>query len=91
MYQNNFYVYALELENGKKYIGHTNNLDRRIQEHKDGRSPFTRKYKIKRVLHFEEYKSRSEAMKREKYLKSGKGREWLVKKLAEQSALNIGG
>ncbi|MBC8183189.1 GIY-YIG nuclease family protein [candidate division KSB1 bacterium] len=53
METDNFWVYVLELTNGKRYVGHTNNLERRIQEHKNSRSVYTSKYKIKNVLvHF---------------------------------------
>jgi len=80
-----YYVYVLELCDGRKYIGQTNNLERRIEEHRSGRSRFTRKYGVKRILYSESYTTRSEAMHREKYLKSSTGRAWLKKKLAEQS------
>ena len=85
METNNYWVYVLELTNGKKYIGHTNNLERRIKEHKNGRSIFTSKYKIAKLLYYENYSTRSEAMKREKFLKTGNGRQWLKQKLLEQS------
>jgi putative endonuclease len=74
------------LSDGRRYIGHTNNLVRRLEEHRSGRSPYTRRHKIKGLIYYEKYHSRSEAMNREKFLKSGKGREWLKQKLAEQSA-----
>ncbi len=82
-----FWVYVLLLENGQKYIGQTNNLQRRLNEHKTGRSQYTRKNKIRKLLYFEKCKTRSEAIKKEKFLKSGKGREWIKNQLAEQSAL----
>jgi putative endonuclease len=72
-----YWVYVLELMDGRRYIGHTNNLNRRIQVHQMGRSPYTQKNKVKRLLYSESYDSRSEAMKREKFLKTGKGRELL--------------
>jgi len=81
-----YWVYVLELMDGRRYTGHTNNLERRRQEHQTGRSPFTRKTQMKRLLYFEQYDTRSEAMKREKFLKSGNGRAWLQQRLAEQSA-----
>ena len=79
-------VYVLLLENGNYYIGHTNNLNRRMQEHREGRSPYTRRNPLKFLLYSEKFSTRSEAVCRERFLKSGKGREWLRKKLAEQSA-----
>ncbi len=81
-----FWVYVLELNNGKKYIGHTNNLKRRLEEHCYGKSPFTRKNPMKKLVYFEEFPNRAKAMKREKFFKSGQGRLWLNEKLAEQSA-----
>ena len=78
-----FYVYVLELQNGKKYIGQTNNLKRRLYEHANGLSPYTKKFKFKKLLYYEVFPARSEAIKRERFLKSGQGREWLKRKIAE--------
>ena len=86
MEEDRYWIYVLELADGQRYVGHTNNLSRRLEEHQSGRSPYTRKHKIKGLLYYEKYPSRSEAMKREKFLKSGAGRKWLKQKLAEQSA-----
>jgi putative endonuclease len=86
MDHNAYWVYVLELADGRRYIGHTNNLERRLQEHRDGRSPYTRRHKIKDLIYREKFLSRSEAMKREKFLKTGKGREWLKQKLSEHYA-----
>ena len=86
MEKGRFWVYVLELGDGRRYVGQTNNLARRMAEHRSGRSRFTRKYKIVRLLYSEECETRSAALKREKFLKSGKGREWLKAQLAEQSA-----
>jgi predicted GIY-YIG superfamily endonuclease len=72
-----YWVYVLELEDGRKYVGHTNNIKRRLLEHQSGRSAYTKKFGIKRLLYSEVLDSRSAAMKKEKFLKSGKGREWL--------------
>ena len=81
----NYWVYVLALSDGRRYVGQTNNLIRRIAEHRSGRSRFTRKYKVVRLLYWEACDSRSEALRREKFLKSGQGREWLKAQLAEQS------
>ncbi len=72
-----YFVYVLLLSNRKKYIGQTNNLERRLSEHKSGKSKYTKGYKVEKLLYVEEYTTRKEAMDREKYLKSGQGREWL--------------
>jgi putative endonuclease len=85
MNKNSYWIYVLKLNNGRKYIGQTNNLERRLMEHQLGRSPYTRKHKIKKLIYSEICNSRSDAIIKEKFLKTGKGREWLKRKLAEQS------
>ena len=77
-----FFVYILRSEqSGKFYTGQTNDLDRRMQEHNDplhnNRKFTTLNAGPWELLHHEEYATRSEAMKREKWLKSGVGREWI--------------
>ncbi|MBL8014185.1 MAG: GIY-YIG nuclease family protein [Candidatus Omnitrophica bacterium] len=59
------------------YVGLTNNLDRRIQEHQLGKNPTTRAYKPFEVVFSEKFVTRPEARVREKYLKSGCGKEWI--------------
>ncbi|HUX78321.1 MAG TPA: GIY-YIG nuclease family protein, partial [Alphaproteobacteria bacterium] len=65
------------------YIGITNNLIRRVYEHKneftDG---FTRKYKIKMLVHFETYDYVYNALQREKTLKHWK-RDWKIRLIEE--------
>ena len=65
-----FFVYILKSETtGGIYIGHTSDLERRLKEHNNplaGKRRYTRKHKGPwHLIHFEEKKSRSEAMKRE--------------------------
>ncbi len=58
------------------YIGVTNNLERRIIEHKEGLIPsFTSRYNLTKLVYFEGYSSISQAIEREKQLKGWK-REW---------------
>jgi len=59
------------------YIGMTNDLKRRIYEHNLGKTKTTKSRKPYVLLHHESFKTRKEARKREKYLKSGIGREWI--------------
>jgi putative endonuclease len=77
-----FWVYLLQSEStGRVYIGQTSDLQRRLREHNDtelGRRRYTRRLKGPWQLRYsEEHVSRSEAMRRERFLKSGQGREWL--------------
>ncbi len=73
-----FYVYVLlSLSYNNHYIGSTGNLDKRVEEHNSGKCRYTSGRLPWKLIYQEEYASRSEAMKREKFLKSGKGRELL--------------
>ncbi|MDQ5953909.1 MAG: putative endonuclease [Patescibacteria group bacterium] len=72
-------VYVLKsLKNNYRYIGQTNNLNKRLNEHNSGLSKSTKNIRPLVLDYSEEYATRSEAMKRERFLKSGKGREWLT-------------
>lgn len=65
------YIYILTTKNNKMlYIGVTNNLVRRIYEHKQGLVPgFTTKFHINKLVYYEKYPSIQAAIKREKVLK----------------------
>ncbi|MBN1347724.1 MAG: GIY-YIG nuclease family protein [Phycisphaerae bacterium] len=70
-----FHVYILRsLRNSKLYIGHTDDLERRLAEHNGGRGgKFTRQNGPWQLAHAEPHPDRSAAMKRERYLKSVDG------------------
>ena len=73
-----YYVYVLRsLKNERLYTGSTDNLKRRLFEHNIGKSKYSRLTKPFKLLHYEEFLTRIEAVRREKYLKTGKGREEL--------------
>lgn len=74
-----YYVYILASKrNGTLYIGVTNNLERRIYEHKNGLvRGFTKKYDIHMLAHYEQYNDSISAIQREKNLKHWI-REWEV-------------
>jgi putative endonuclease len=73
----NYWVYILaSAKNGTLYIGVTNDLERRVYEHKLGLIPgFTQKYKVERLVYFETTNDAYEALAREKQLKKWK-RDW---------------
>ena len=78
--QNSYYVYILASQkNGTLYIGVTNSIKRRMIEHQqkeiDG---FTKKYKINKLVYFEEYQDIKDAIHREKCLKKW-NRAWKIK------------
>jgi putative endonuclease len=59
------------------YVGLTSNLARRLSEHEKGYNKTTKPYRPFKLILHELYKSRTEARKREKILKSGYGKEYL--------------
>ena len=59
-------------ESGTLYTGMTNNLERRVYEHKNGLfSGYTKQYKCTKLVYFENYDYVQDAIKREKKLKDG--------------------
>ena len=66
----NWYVYLLRCKNGTLYTGITSNLRRRFQEHKEGRGgKYTRLFQPGKLVHYESYPKKEEALKREKQIK----------------------
>ena len=74
---NYYYVYILASKrNGTLYVGVTNNLKRRIYEHKnDLVEGFTKRYKVHRLVYFEQTTDINSALHREKQIKAWK-RKW---------------
>ena len=66
----NFYVYILECNDGKKYYGHTNNLTRRLTEHKNGKVRYTKNKRPIQLVWFDRYLNRNEVSLEERKLKS---------------------
>lgn len=66
-----YYVYVLaSRRNGTLYVGVTNDLVRRIWEHREGVvEGFSNRYGVKQLVHFEEYPDVRDALQREKNLK----------------------
>ena len=75
-----FYVYILKNKNDKIYIGQTNNLIERLRRHNLGLMKSTKFGLPWGIIHSEFFETRSEAMKRERGLKGGQGREWIKSK-----------
>lgn len=79
-----YWVYVIQCEDGSFYKGFTENLPKRWNEHSTGRgSDWTKTHKPKQVFYWEEHYSLDSALQREKYLKSGSGREWFQKEVVE--------
>ena len=73
-----FYIYVLKsLKNGRHYTGYTNNLERRLKEHFSGQTKYTSQAGPFELIYNETYNTRLEASRRERFLKTGKGRAFL--------------
>ncbi|MEW7289744.1 GIY-YIG nuclease family protein [Aquimarina sp. 2304DJ70-9] len=75
------YVYVLRsLKDDRFYVGMSQDVDKRLKEHNLGKTQSTKGYRPWEIILIEEYPDRITARKREKYLKSGYGKQWLKNK-----------
>ncbi len=89
-----FFTYIIQSEtSGRYYIGSTQNIEERLKRHNTGRSTYTKNKGPWKLVYNEGYKTRSEALKREYYLKSLKSRtriEKLIKSAMAPSSSGLG-
>jgi putative endonuclease len=81
-----YYVYILaSARHGTLYIGVTNNLRARLEQHRAGKgSQFVKKYKVYRLVYVEAFASPQEAIAREKQLKEWR-RDWKIELIEENN------
>jgi putative endonuclease len=80
-----FTIYVIKSLTKKfSYVGFTNNIARRFEEHNLGYKKSTKSFKPFKLIYTEFVNTRVEARVREKFLKSGKGREF-IKSLDSQT------
>lgn len=73
-----YYVYVLKsLKDNKNYIGFTNNLLRRYAEHQQGKNVSTAKRLPLELIFYEAFRNKEDALRREEYLKTTKGKVML--------------
>ena len=66
-----YFVYILSSARGVLYVGVTSDLHRRLAEHQQGKvEGFTSRYKVHRLVYFEETRDIRSALEREKQIKS---------------------
>ena len=81
-YGGRVFVYVLSsLPRNYVYIGLTDNISRRFFQHQTGKNKTTAPYRPFSLVHTENFQTRIEARVREKYLKSGSGKEWIKKNI----------
>ena len=79
-----YFTYVLQsLTSNKLYVGQTNNLQDRIQRHNNSRNIYTKNKGPWKLIFSREFKSRTEAVKLEKRLKSFKNKDYLLKWVKE--------
>lgn len=79
-----YYVYIIEsVKYGDLYTGQTNDLKNRLQEHNQGLNLSTKSHKPWQLIHYEAYRNKKDAMRREKYLKTSQGGRLLKRMLKE--------
>ena len=76
-----YYVYILELKDGRHYAGCTVNLKERYNRHSKGRVPATRSHLPLKLVWCCSFPDRYKAYKFELYLKSGSGRAFAIRHL----------
>jgi putative endonuclease len=87
-----YWVYVLQSEKAhRRYVGHTDNLAARLTRHNLGLVFSTAPYRPWRLVYSEKLETRSDAMKQERFLKSGQGREFIREILSRQSPPAEGG
>jgi putative endonuclease len=81
-----YYIYILASQkNGTLYIGVTNDLERRVLEHKQKiNEGFTSKYEVTRLVYFESFQYINDAILREKRLKKW-NRQWKINLIEEEN------
>ena len=78
---NKFFTYILFSPSfNKHYYGYSSNLQKRLDDHNQGLSTFTKKFIPWELIYFEEFSTKTEAIKREKFFKSLSGFHWLKEK-----------
>ena len=77
-----YYVYVLLSENGEKYVGYTNDVDRRLEEHNAGGNVSTRGRQWN-IVYYEAFLTKRDAQERERKLKQdGRSRRFLYQRIA---------
>lgn len=73
-----YFTYVIYSQSHNRfYKGLTQNIEKRLEEHNRGLTSSTKFYKPWTLIFSEEFSSRDEARKREKFLKSGQGRDFI--------------
>ena len=79
------YILKSQIDPAKHYVGLTDDIDRRLKEHNQGRSIYTNKYQPWNLVSYVAFSAKDRAEQFEKYLKRGSGHAFLKKYLIYSS------
>ena len=81
-----YYVYVLQSrKDGKRYIGQSDDLRRRISEHENGKLTSTKHRRPIKLIFYEAFSAKEDAIRRERYFKTSKGKSTLDIMLREST------
>lgn len=88
-----YYVYVIQgIKNKRIYVGYTSDLRKRLREHNLGKVFSTKPYKPFSLVYYEAYQNKDDALAREKFLKSGWGKNYIKRVLKRYfMSKNLGG
>ena len=78
-----YYVYILKMCSNQLYTGFTSNLKRRMKDHESGKVKSTKLRRPLQLIHYEAYRLKSDALRREKFLKTSEGKNFLHKQIRD--------
>lgn len=76
-----FYTYVLRNKNNQLYTGFTYDLRKRLNEHNEKKSKYTKHRGPYELIYYEACRNKNDARQREKYLKSGTGKRYIKNRL----------
>lgn len=80
-----YYTYILQLKDGSYYHGHSDNLKQRFREHQGGIVTSTKNFRPVKLVFYAAFLTKNQAIKFEKYLKTGSGFAFRNKHLIDKS------
>jgi putative endonuclease len=79
-----YYVYIIKSKEGFHYTGYTEDLEKRLIEHNEKYLSFwTKRGTIWKLIYKEEFENKTDALKREKWFKTGVGRDFLKNNVSD--------
>ena len=82
-----YYTYIIQSQkDGSFYIGYSEDPEKRLEKHNSSNSGYTSKKQPWKIVYTEEFQTKSEALKREKFIKSQKSKDFIISLINNSSA-----